>query len=98
MRFTWSVIKNQLNKKKHDISFEMARNIFDDPSALTWEDRRYEDYDEERWISLGRANKEIIAVVVHTYRGDEDEEEIVRIISARKATKKEQKIYFNYRK
>jgi len=98
MRFVWDEAKNKINKQKHKLSFELAQKIFDDPGTLTWEDKRFEDYEEERWISLGCINKIIVAVVVHTYKGEEDEQEIIRIISARKATKQEQKIYFKHQK
>lgn len=98
MRFAWSLTKNRLNKQKHNMCFELAQKVFDGPYALTWEDKRFEDYDEERWITLGCIENEIIAVVVHTYRGEEDEQETIRIISARKATKKEHKIYYGYQK
>jgi uncharacterized DUF497 family protein len=51
MRFTWDNNKNNLNKQKHKLSFEIAPKVFDDPVALSWEDKHFEDYDEERWIT-----------------------------------------------
>lgn len=96
--FEWDHSKNSTNRKKYSISFETAIHIFDDPYILSWLDQQYE-YGEDRWISLGSIENEIIIVVVHTDRSTENEKEIIRIISARKANKKEQTQYFlHYRK
>ncbi len=65
--------------------------VFSDAYSLTLFDEEHSDY-EDRWILLGKSLNEVILVVVHTFR-DKDGIEIVRIISARNATKKEQKIY-----
>jgi uncharacterized DUF497 family protein len=82
---------NKKNIKKHGISFEQASCVFADPFAL---DKFDEDHShlEERWLLLGKSLNEVILVVVHTFTTD-DGVEIVRIISARKATRKETQTY-----
>lgn len=96
MKFIWNKEKDRSNKHKHGLTFTFAQNVFDDPHALSWLDHRFPSH-EERWITLGYVNN-TLAVVAHTFRRIQNEENI-RIISARKATKKEQAIYFkNYEK
>ena len=86
MKFEWDTTKNDTNIKCHGIDFKDAKKIFEG-YTLTIEDDRF-DYGEHRFISFGLMYDHIIAVV-HT-----ETEEKIRIISARKATKKEQKTYF----
>jgi uncharacterized protein len=94
MRFEWDPRKAELNLKKHGISFEIAQLVFDDPLALSIPDHGHSDK-EERWITMGIAGTDkLIVVVIHTYR-DTPEEEVQRIISARKTTPKERKQYTN---
>ncbi len=91
MRWTWNEAKNRANKQKHGLSFETARLVFNDPLSVS----RCDQYpDEERWQTIGFING-VIVFVVHTYPTyeQESEEEIGRIISARKATKYERRIY-----
>lgn len=90
MQFEWDEIKNVANIKKHGISFEEAKAIFDDV-VFTSIDERF-DYEEIREISIGTIESVVIVTVVHTDRG-----KVTRIISARKATKKERKKYYEYR-
>ena len=91
MRFTWDEQKNASNLAKHGVSFERATLVFDDPRALSLLD----DYElEERWLAIGLANGVVVLVVVHTLQElDNENEEEVRIISARKATRREGEIY-----
>jgi len=91
MKFKWDINKEQQNLLKHGVTFEQASYVFSDPFALSKYDDNHSDK-EERWILLGKSITETILVVVHTFR-DNDDIEYVRIISARKATKKEKKIY-----
>ena len=91
MKFTWDRKKEITNIKKHGVSFEQASYVFADPFALNSYDEE-QSQDEERWVLLGKSLNETILLVVHTFR-DSDGEEFVRIISARKATKKEEKSY-----
>lgn len=93
MRFEWDPRKDEANRKKHGISFEMAQQVFGDPLALSVPDEEHSE-GEERWITVGQAGRLSLVVVVHTYR-DTEEEEVIRMISARKATPKERKQYMN---
>jgi uncharacterized DUF497 family protein len=96
MKFNWDENKNKKNKQKHKISFELAKQVFDDRHLLSWLDGEYEN--EERWINLGCIDGLVVIIVVHTFRRYRNEQEIIRIISARKSTKKEYEIYFKCRK
>jgi uncharacterized DUF497 family protein len=91
MLVEWDEEKNRLNLKRHKIRFETATVVFDDPRAVTIPDRLH-DEEEERFITLGRLEGNIILFVVNTER-EADGEEVIRIISARKATPSERKIY-----
>ena len=91
MNFEWNVEKEVINIKKHGIDFEQAAYVFSDPFALNKYDNMHSE-EEDRWILLGKSLNEVILVVVHTFK-DENDIEFVRIISARKATKKEKQAY-----
>ncbi|MBT5935208.1 BrnT family toxin [Sulfurimonas sp.] len=91
MKFEWSDEKNELNIKKHQVSFEEAKEIFLDPMQISKLDHRF-DYFEERWITLGTTTQEKILVVANMFF-DEDGQEIIRIISARRANQKERIFY-----
>ena len=90
MKFEWSNDKNAKNVKKHGINFELASFVFHDSQLMSVPDHRY---DEERWQSLGHING-IVIYVVHTIGENENGEEIIRIISARKATPSEERRYY----
>lgn len=87
MRFEWDEGKNERNARKHGVSFEEARTVFDDPLHLSLLDRRF-SYFEERWITIGMTGEKGIVVAAHLYF-DEEDDEVVRIISARRATRQE---------
>ncbi len=89
IRFQWDQNKNNENVKKHKISFEEAKTVFFDENARLISDPET-SINEERFIILGISNKLRILVVVHTYK---ENDEVIRIISARKATKSESKYY-----
>ena len=91
MKLEWSDEKNRRNMQKHHVSFDEAKEVFSDPLHISKLDHRF-DYFEERWITLGATNKEKILVVANIFF-DENGEEIIRIISARKANEKERKFY-----
>lgn len=91
MKFEWDSEKEKINFKKHGVSFEHASYVFTDPLALNKYDKAHSS-EEERWVLLGKSLNDIILVVIHTFKND-DNIEYVRIISARKATKKEQQSY-----
>jgi uncharacterized DUF497 family protein len=90
MEFEWDERKNLANYAKHEISFELACLVFDDPLAVYVLDS---DIDcEERWHAIGKVQDMPILLVVHTYRNEEDRE-IIRIISARQASSHERRRY-----
>ncbi len=91
MIFEWDENKNRLNQQKHGISFEEAREIFEDPLHIARLDFRY-NYFEERWVTVGNSKKKQLLVAANLFFTDEGEE-IIRIISARKANKKERAYY-----
>jgi uncharacterized protein len=88
--FEWDNHKNASNKRKHGISFEEAQTVFFDEKAIEFDDPDH-SIQEERFILLGLSQSLKVLVVCHCYRSDEN---TIRIISARKATKKEQGAYF----
>ena len=90
MRFEWDENKNRSNRKKHGVGFETAKLVFDDPLHISIQDR-FEN-GEERWRTVGLAGGVVLLLVAHTYR-DEDGDEVVKIISARKATRHERVRY-----
>jgi len=94
MRFEWDDGKNRLNFKKHGITFETAQLVFEDPPALSYQD--YVSDGEERWQTFGMIAG-VIVLVAHTF-WEEDGEEIIRIISARKASSRERSIYEAHKK
>jgi uncharacterized DUF497 family protein len=91
MKFEWNETKNRLNQEKYGISFEEAKEVFYDALQISKLDHRF-NYFEERWITLGATQKEKLLVVANLYFSEEGEE-IIRIISARRATNNERNIY-----
>jgi uncharacterized protein len=90
MQFIWDERKNRRNRAKHKVSFETAIRVFDDPHAIS-RPERVED-GEQRWQTLDSVGGIVILLVAHTY-SEASGEEVIRIISARKATPYERKIY-----
>ena len=91
IQFEWDAGKAASNLKKHGISFELASRVFDDPLAFFAQDRVVDG--EERWQCIGHVGLYTLILVAYVYRGLEDEDEIVRIISARLATGAERRRY-----
>ncbi len=89
MRFEWDERKNRENYLKHGICFEEAMEIFTDTLLQSFDDRC--EYGELREISIGRLRKHLVIVVIHT-----DRTGTVRIISARKANKRERRRFYEY--
>ena len=89
LRFDWDERKNKANRTKHGVWFEEAQSAFDDPHARLFCDPEHSD-EEERFVLLGISYAARILIDVHGYRESED---LVRIISARRATKKEVRFY-----
>ena len=90
LRFEWDADKDLLNRRKHGISFEVAQTVFLDENALLILDPDHCD-DEDRFVLLGLSAKIHLLAVCHCYRKSD---EVIRIISARKATLNEQKRYW----
>jgi uncharacterized DUF497 family protein len=90
-RFEWDPVKARTNRRKHGVSFDDAMHVFEDPYALFEQDRTGEA-GELRWQALGLAGGVAVLLVAHTIR-DESEGEVIRLISARRATRKERKRY-----
>jgi uncharacterized DUF497 family protein len=88
LRFIWDEEKNRTNIKRHGVSFYEAAAACLDPKRLIVYDENH-SLTEDRWIILGRVNETILFVVE-----TEPAENIIRIISARKATKKEEERYY----
>jgi len=86
MNYQWDPAKAKANVKKHGVEFADAVGVFDDPGALTIEDPDSEE--EQRFLAIGLDVLGRLIVVAFTYRGDD-----LRLISARKATRKEISIY-----
>jgi len=87
--FEWDENKNQINQKKHGINFEEASSVFYDEKAILFDDPEHSEW-EERFILLGMSNAANACMVCHCYR---ESDTVIRIISARKATKKETERY-----
>ncbi len=92
-RFEWDQNKARINLAKHKISFEEAAMVFKDAHAISIPDDEHSQT-EERWITIGMDESTRTLVVVHTFVSMGNTECLVRIISARKASNKEQQIYF----
>lgn len=93
MEFTWDDQKNRANQQKHGISFETAILVFNDPFNVSAQDREVDG--EPRWQTIGMVNGIHVLLVAHTLDLglDRDDEERIRILSARKATRRERRIY-----
>ena len=94
LKFEWDNNKASINKQKHGITFEEASTIFSDENAILFDDPEHSEV-EERFLMIGISEQTNMLIVSHCYRGEDD---IIRIISARKATKKETKQYIDINK
>ncbi|MEH0691078.1 BrnT family toxin [Vibrio cholerae] len=93
LSFEWDINKAESNKRKHDVTFEEAQSVFYDEFARVIPDPDG-SIGEERFIILGKSEEYNTLVVCHCYRGSDDR---IRIISARKAERRERKQYEDYR-
>ena len=89
LSFEWDENKNEINKKKHGISFETAREVFYDDNAILFDDPDH-SVGEERFLIIGMTRSLKVCIVSHCYR---DQDNVIRLISAREATKHERKTY-----
>ena len=89
MEFEWDPEKANINLTKHGVPFSHASTVFGDPLSMTFHDPDHSDV-EERHITIGSSADDVLLIVSHTAR-----DERIRIISARKATRRERRIYEN---
>lgn len=89
LNFEWDKNKDRINRVKHGVSFEEASTVFYDSRAIVFDDPEHSAA-EERFLILGVSRKMHVCIVSHCYR---EKDEIIRIISARKATKREIEAY-----
>ena len=90
--FEWDPYKAKQNLQKNKVSFEQAAEVFLDPLAISVYDGDH-SLDEDRWITIGKDQTNLIMVVIHTFLEENVDNFRIRMISARKATKKEIKQY-----
>jgi len=90
MVFAWDEAKNRVNQRKHDVSFESAARVFEDQAAVSYVECVVEA--QERWHTIGLAGGIVVLLVVHTVE-EQNGEEKIRIISARKAAPRERALY-----
>ena len=90
MKFDWNIDKAETNIYKHGVSFEEASTVFYDENAIVFDDPDHSDEKEERFNIIGFSDSARLLIVCHCVRG---EDEVIRIISARIATKRESKQY-----
>ena len=88
LTFEWDPKKAAQNLKKHGVSFQEASMVFYDPFSKTTLDVEYSTADEQRFVRVGRSNRARTLIVVYVEREDN-----IRVISARKATRRERKEY-----
>ena len=89
MEFEWDDTKNRANIRKHGVSFEIARRIFEGSYLTRLDERR--DYGETRYIGVGEVDGVAVIVVAHTKRGGR-----IRLISARPASRKERQAWYEH--
>jgi hypothetical protein len=87
MRFDWDERKAVSNLSKHEVSFDEAKTVFDDPLYVDFYDPDHSD-DEERYLIIGKSNQGRLLITSYTERG-----ESIRLISARIVTRSERKVY-----
>lgn len=90
--FEWDSEKAKVNRQKHKVDFEQAATVFQDPQALSIYDSDHSG-NEDRWITMGLASHGVLVVVHHTYEQVNEKTATIRIISSRKATRREKKQY-----
>ena len=89
-RFEWDSEKNDINKKKHGLSFEEILTVFDDPFFLERYDHLHSDENEDRMFGLGTVNGVVVVATAFTER------QRIRLISARLASPMEERVYYEY--
>ncbi len=90
--FEWDAEKADLNRRKHRIGFEEARTVFNDPFLVSFPDQHHSET-EQRLISIGASTDGRILLVIHTETPASGNAALIRVISARKATASERRVY-----
>jgi hypothetical protein len=90
--FDWDPAKAESNRTKHGVTFDEAMLVFSDPLALSRLDDEHAET-EERWVTLGRTGSDRLTLVVHTYDELNDGTMVIRVISARRPTRRETRDY-----
>jgi uncharacterized DUF497 family protein len=93
--FEWDPLKAESNIRKHGVSFGLATDVFHDPDVIVEKERVADG--EQRWKAIGIADSVICLVVIHTFGSADEEDEVIRLISARRVSKKERRQYENQR-
>jgi uncharacterized DUF497 family protein len=91
-QFDWDEVKAASNLRKHGVAFEIAMTIFNDPLMLTIFDPDHSEA-EERWVSIGHASDRRLVLAVHTYKEADGSTATIRILSARRPTRREARQY-----
>ncbi|MBE5229891.1 MAG: BrnT family toxin [Microcystis sp. M54BS1] len=87
MQFDWDKNKAERNLSKHEVSFEEAKTVFDDPLYVDFYDPEHSE-DEDRYLLVGQSNRGRLLIISYTERGN-----LIRLISAREVTKTERETY-----
>ena len=90
--FEWDDEKAKKNQRKHKVNFEEAKTVFGDPLLVSFPDEYHSD-EEQRLVSIGASSQDKILLVAHTEILENDDTIVVRLISARKATASERRVY-----
>jgi len=90
IKFEWDTVKESKNMEKHGVSFEEASSVFYDEFAVQFYDNGHLELEEDRFLILGVSNKSRMLMICHC---EKQSGNVLRIISARKATKNERKFY-----
>lgn len=91
--FEWDEAKAEANERKHGVTFEEASTVFYDPHALVIHDEEH-SHQEDRFVILGLSSAARALTVCHCYK---ETNEVIRLISARKASKREEESYWRHR-
>ena len=92
LTFEWDERKSRENRKAHKVGFEEAKTVFNDPFLISFPDDVHSVH-EKRWLSIGTSIRGRVLLIVHTENYEEDGVIVVRVISARKATSSERRVY-----
>ena len=93
VRFTWNRAKAEKNERKHGVSFQQAQEVFEDPNHVVIENYRLVVEHEQRYQAIGLSRGMLLLAVIFVDRSENEEELVIRLISARKANQYEAFLY-----